>query len=178
MADDAHSGPGDVPGVDMLAFLAEGFFPTHALRPTDAPFEAAMRSAVDRSCEASARDDIIARLAQTPVETEPADIRTPSRSAAGLPAIASTFRVALPKMGARKSIRTFLQVNQKDGFDCQSCAWPSPDGKRHRFEFCENGAKAMADEGMRRSSARTSSPAGPSTSWRPSRTTGSTRRAG
>jgi len=53
-------------------------------------------------------------------------------------------------MGVRKTIRTFLSVNQKDGFDCQSCAWPSPDGKRHRFEFCESGAKAMADEGMRR----------------------------
>ena len=47
-------------------------------------------------------------------------------------------------------MQTFLAVNQKSGFDCQSCAWPSPDGKRHRFEFCENGAKAIADEGMNR----------------------------
>ncbi len=150
MADDEFSGPGDVPGVDMLAFLAAGFFPTHSPRATDAAFAPAMRSAVDRCCDATARDDIAAQQAQTPIETEPARIRAGSHSAAGLPAIASTFRTALPKMGLRKTMQTFLAVNQKDGFDCQSCAWPSPDGKRHRFEFCENGAKAMADEGMRR----------------------------
>ena len=99
---------------------------------------------MDRCCEATARPDLAARQAQTPVERDPADIRSPSRAAAGLPAIASTFRTALPKMGVRKTFRTFLAVNQKEGFDCQSCAWPSPDGERHRFEFCESGAKAMA----------------------------------
>ncbi len=149
MADDFRSGPGDVPGVDTLAFLANGFFPTHSPRP-DSTFAPAVHSAVDRCCDATTRDDIAAQRAQTPIETEAASVRGGSHTAAGLPAIASTFRVALPKMGLRKSLRTFLAVNQKDGFDCQSCAWPSPDGKRHRFEFCENGAKAMADEGMHR----------------------------
>ncbi|HEY7635072.1 MAG TPA: FdhF/YdeP family oxidoreductase [Gemmatimonadales bacterium] len=148
MANDHSSGPGDVPGVDTLSFLAAGFFPTHSPRETDAPFAPAMRSAVDRCCEATLRDDLVARQAQTPIEAEPARIRSGSHSAAGLPAIASSFRMALPKMGLRKTMQTFLAVNQKDGFDCQSCAWPSPDGKRHRFEFCESGAKAMADEGM------------------------------
>jgi len=150
VANQGESGPGDVPGVDMLAFLAAGFFPTHSPRITDTPFAPAMRSAVERCCDATARDGILARQAQTPIETEPADIRSGSHSAAGLPAIASTFRTALPKMGLRKTMQSFLQVNQKDGFDCQSCAWPTPDGERHRFEFCENGAKAIADEGMRR----------------------------
>jgi molybdopterin-dependent oxidoreductase alpha subunit len=37
-------------------------------------------------------------------------------------------------------------VNQLDGFDCQGCAWPDPDNDRHAAEFCENGAKAVADE--------------------------------
>jgi anaerobic selenocysteine-containing dehydrogenase len=31
-----------------------------------------------------------------------------------------------------------------------ACAWPSPDSDRHLFEFCENGAKAVADEATRR----------------------------
>jgi molybdopterin-dependent oxidoreductase alpha subunit len=151
VADDAQSGPGEVaPDTDTLSFLAAGFFPTHAPRPTHETQPPATQSAVDRSCEATARPDLPTQQAQTPVESEPAGTNAPSRSAAGLPAIASTFRVAIPKMGFRKTIRTFLSVNQKDGFDCQSCAWPSPDGKRHRFEFCESGAKAMADEGMRR----------------------------
>ena len=149
MADDSHAGPGDVPGVDTLAFLATGLFPTHSPRP-DSSFAPAMRTAVERSCDATGRDDLAARQAQTPVETDLAHIRSGSHAAAGLPAIVSTFRVALPKMGLRKTMETFLAVNQKTGFDCQSCAWPSPDGKRHRFEFCESGAKAMADEGMNR----------------------------
>jgi len=49
-------------------------------------------------------------------------------------------------MGIVNGTRALLAVNQHDGFDCQSCAWPSPDGDRHTFEFCENGAKAVADE--------------------------------
>ena len=148
MTDDAHRGPGDMPGVDTLALLAEGFFPTHAPRSTGTAYSAATQAAVDRCCEATAVASVLAEQAQTPIETVPARTSGTSHSAAGLPAIANTFRVALPKMGISKTLRTFLQVNQKDGFDCQSCAWPSPDGKRHRFEFCENGAKAMADEGM------------------------------
>src|SRR6185436_6411985 len=32
----------------------------------------------------------------------------------------------------------------------QSCAWPSPDEDRHLAEFCENGAKAVADEATTR----------------------------
>ncbi len=49
-------------------------------------------------------------------------------------------------MGVARGVQALLAVNQADGFDCQSCAWPSPDGDRHVFEFCENGAKAVADE--------------------------------
>jgi molybdopterin-dependent oxidoreductase alpha subunit len=151
VAEDANNGPGYVPpGVDTISLLAAGFFPTHAPRPAHPPHPAATQSAVERCCEATVHPDIAAEQAQTPVEDHLADIRSPSRTAAGLPAIASTFRVALPKMGVGKTMRAFLQVNQKDGFDCQSCAWPAPDGKRHRFEFCESGAKAIADEGMNR----------------------------
>ena len=48
-------------------------------------------------------------------------------------------------MGVARSIQTLLAVNQKDGFDCPGCAWPEED-KRHIAEFCENGAKAVAEE--------------------------------
>jgi molybdopterin-dependent oxidoreductase alpha subunit len=53
-------------------------------------------------------------------------------------------------MGLTRGVRALLQVNQTNGFDCQSCAWPSPDTDRHIFEFCENGAKAVADEATKR----------------------------
>ena len=51
-------------------------------------------------------------------------------------------------MGAIKTVKTLTTVNQPDGFDCPGCAWPDP---KHAttFEFCENGAKAVADENMK-----------------------------
>ena len=41
--------------------------------------------------------------------------------------------------------RALLHANQPEGFDCPGCAWPDP---KHTssFEFCENGAKAVAWE--------------------------------
>jgi molybdopterin-dependent oxidoreductase alpha subunit len=149
MAD--HPGSGATPTDAMLlARLAEGFFPSHAPRPAAAPHSPAVVSAIARSCALGAEADRLARLAQPPAEPAPARIGPRAASAAGLPAILSTFRVVLPRMGVRDSLAALLRVNQKTGFDCQSCAWPSPDGRRHRFEFCENGAKAIASEGTDR----------------------------
>jgi formate dehydrogenase major subunit len=40
-----------------------------------------------------------------------------------------------------------LDLNQAEGFDCMSCGWPDPEpGHRHTAEFCESGAKAVAEE--------------------------------
>ncbi len=39
-----------------------------------------------------------------------------------------------------------LKINQKDGFDCPSCAWPDPDHDRHTAEFSRERAKAVASE--------------------------------
>ncbi len=66
--------------------------------------------------------------------------------ATGIPAILHSLAYGLSEMGPRRMTRAWLAVNQKVGFDCPSCAWADPDGNRHPFEFCENGAKAMADE--------------------------------
>ena len=49
-------------------------------------------------------------------------------------------------MGALRSMRTLLRMNQKEGFDCPSCAWPDPEDPSSLGEYCENGAKALADE--------------------------------
>ena len=45
-----------------------------------------------------------------------------------------------------RGARTLLKVNQSGGVDCPGCAWPEPDRERSHFEFCENGAKHIADE--------------------------------
>ncbi|MFJ9077981.1 FdhF/YdeP family oxidoreductase [Streptomyces sp. NPDC102278] len=79
-----------------------------------------------------------------PVQDAPR-IAPPGRAAAGLPAIGHTLRIAQEQMGVARTARTLLKVNQKDGFDCPGCAWPEGE-KRHTAEFCENGAKAVAEE--------------------------------
>ncbi|WP_394839233.1 FdhF/YdeP family oxidoreductase [Pendulispora rubella] len=91
-------------------------------------------------------------LGDTPAETKLAKVSVDDRckEAAGIPAIVQTMKCGLREMGVARTTRTFLNVNKVDGFDCQSCAWPSPDNKRKVFEFCENGAKAIADELTRR----------------------------
>ena len=44
---------------------------------------------------------------------------------------------------------TLLHTNQPDGFDCPGCAWPDRE-HASTFEFCENGAKAVAFEATSR----------------------------
>ncbi|WP_431959867.1 FdhF/YdeP family oxidoreductase [Actinacidiphila sp. bgisy160] len=79
-----------------------------------------------------------------PVQDAP-EVSAPQQAAAGLPAIGHTLRIAQRQMGVRRTALTLLKVNQKDGFDCPGCAWPEPE-HRHTAEFCENGAKAVAEE--------------------------------
>ncbi|MFZ6657928.1 FdhF/YdeP family oxidoreductase [Undibacterium sp. TJN19] len=55
------------------------------------------------------------------------------------------FEQGIPKKGAL----TLLSANQPDGFDCPGCAWPDAD-HTSTFEFCENGAKAVAAESTAR----------------------------
>ncbi|KEF03352.1 MULTISPECIES: FdhF/YdeP family oxidoreductase [Streptomyces] len=82
--------------------------------------------------------------ASDPIQDAP-EVTAPEHSAVGLPAIKHALRVSRQQMGVRRTALTLLRVNQKDGFDCPGCAWPEPE-HRHAAEFCENGAKAVAEE--------------------------------
>jgi len=73
----------------------------------------------------------------------------PAKAAGGIPAVMASIRHALGEAGVVRGTRLLLQLNQFDGYDCPGCAWPDPDERRGSFEFCENGAKAVADEGTR-----------------------------
>ncbi len=74
-------------------------------------------------------------------------VGVPYDHAAGVKAVAVAMGRALTEMGPTRSARALLRLNQTDGFDCMSCAWPDPDPEhRHKAEFCENGAKAVAEE--------------------------------
>ncbi|MCA1815582.1 MAG: FdhF/YdeP family oxidoreductase [Acidobacteria bacterium] len=77
----------------------------------------------------------------------------PPEVAAGWTAIYETMKFSFGGMGVRRSLKTLLRLNQKGGFDCPGCAWPEPDGERRPAEFCENGAKHVADEATTRRAA-------------------------
>ena len=84
--------------------------------------------------------------AQPPLEEKGARESSRHKIAAGFYSIYETGHFGIKEMGVQRSLKTFANLNQKDGFDCPSCAWPDPDGKRKAAEFCENGAKAVASE--------------------------------
>ena len=86
----------------------------------------------------------------TPVKEGPPKLSPPKQVAAGIPAVISTISHGFSRMGAVKSLSNLSKVNRFNGYDCPGCAWPDPDDHRTFFEFCENGAKAVADEGTRK----------------------------
>lgn len=81
-----------------------------------------------------------------PLESSKVVLNQPSKIAAGFPAVLSTMKHGFSKVGVISSISTLSRVNRFSGFDCPGCAWPDPDNHRTIAEFCENGAKAVADE--------------------------------
>jgi anaerobic selenocysteine-containing dehydrogenase len=90
-------------------------------------------------------NSLISRQAQNPIDLGKLRIGRASEEAAGIPAIWNTMVYGIGEMGPLRATKAFLKINKETGFDCQSCAWPSPE-KRKTFEFCENGAKAVSDE--------------------------------
>ena len=67
-------------------------------------------------------------------------------AAGGVPSIVAAIKAISEETGLVRGVRTLLNVNQVGGVDCPGCAWPEHDQKRSHFEFCENGAKHIADE--------------------------------
>nr|WP_316502588.1 molybdopterin dinucleotide binding domain-containing protein [Paeniglutamicibacter gangotriensis] len=78
-------------------------------------------------------------LKEDPKETDPV-VSSPKRSAVGVPSLLASIPLALNDMGPVWAAKTLLRMNQKDGFDCPSCAWPDPP-HRETAEFCGNGVQ-------------------------------------
>jgi molybdopterin-dependent oxidoreductase alpha subunit len=71
----------------------------------------------------------------------------PKKVAAGVPAVIKSLQHVFGEAGIFRGLKALNKLNTKDGFDCPSCAWPDPDDERSGIaEYCENGAKAVADE--------------------------------
>ncbi|OYN75199.1 FdhF/YdeP family oxidoreductase [Mycolicibacterium sphagni] len=70
--------------------------------------------------------------------------------AAGVKAVMVSMQRGLEQMGPVRTVATLARINQRHGFDCPGCAWPEEHGGRKLAEFCENGAKAVAEEATKR----------------------------
>ncbi|TGE09524.1 FdhF/YdeP family oxidoreductase [Hymenobacter fodinae] len=85
-------------------------------------------------------------LAQPPEELTGLQLEERAKVAAGVTAVIKSMEFSWSEGGVNRGTRGLLKMNQKDGFDCSSCAWPDPDDHRSVAEFCENGAKATASD--------------------------------
>ena len=93
----------------------------------------------------STKQTLIKSHAQPPVRQEKMQRTPASSSAGGVKAVVEALKHGMLEMGPVRTGKTLLKVNQPEGFDCPGCAWPEPK-ERSQFEFCENGAKAVAEE--------------------------------
>ncbi|HVW12169.1 MAG TPA: FdhF/YdeP family oxidoreductase [Mucilaginibacter sp.] len=85
--------------------------------------------------------------AENPEELSGLKVTEPKDWAAGIPAVYEALKDIFEEAGAVRGLKASLKMNQKGGFDCSSCAWPDPDDDRSPIaEYCENGAKALAEE--------------------------------
>ncbi|WP_027927796.1 FdhF/YdeP family oxidoreductase [Amycolatopsis benzoatilytica] len=82
------------------------------------------------------------------------EVGKPKAWAAGIPGVAVSLARGVEQMGPVRTAKTLRLLNQRSGFDCPGCAWPEPrqaDGEKRKLaEFCENGAKAVAEEATKR----------------------------
>ena len=71
------------------------------------------------------------------------DVGRRIKSAAGIPGVIHALQHAVPN----RAVLPLITMNKPGGIDCPGCAWPEP--ANHNLgivEFCENGAKAVAEE--------------------------------
>lgn len=94
------------------------------------------------------QDKIVSRkLRVKPPETFTSlEVKPRIEVAAGKIAVYESLKHGFREMGVVNSMKALLKMNQQDGFDCPSCAWPDPAHPSKVAEYCENGAKALADE--------------------------------
>ena len=85
--------------------------------------------------------------AENPEEFLDIHLGKPQVAAAGMNAVLISAKHVFSEMNVARGLKALAALNQKDGFDCPGCAWPDPDGHRSSIaEYCENGAKAIAEE--------------------------------
>jgi molybdopterin-dependent oxidoreductase alpha subunit len=85
--------------------------------------------------------------AENPAKLADLKVTKPKTWAAGIPGVVEAMKDVFEETGTVRGMHALLKMNQTGGFDCSSCAWPDPDDDRSPIaEYCENGAKALAEE--------------------------------
>ena len=85
----------------------------------------------------------ISNVNPTANEFDDPDVGRRITSAAGVPGVLHALQHAVPN----RALLPLLTMNKPGGIDCPGCAWPEPStANLGVVEFCENGAKAVAEE--------------------------------
>jgi molybdopterin-dependent oxidoreductase alpha subunit len=85
--------------------------------------------------------------AENPEDFTGIKLTEPKKVAGGVKAVFSAAKHVFGAMDIPRGLKSLANLNQKDGTDCPGCAWPDPDDERSSIaEYCENGAKAVAEE--------------------------------
>ena len=120
--------------------------------------EQAVTSDIEEQAAELDPNDPTSLQAQNPFTLGKLRIGPASEEAAGIPAIWNTMLYGIGEMGPLRSSEAFLKINHVTGFDCQSCAWPSPDKKRKIFELARTAPRLSLTSRPRSGSRRISSP--------------------
>jgi molybdopterin-dependent oxidoreductase alpha subunit len=94
-------------------------------------------------------DDLTHKLpeAENPYQLSKLKLTKVEKWAAGVPAVMAAVSDLIEDKTVLRGGKALFKMNQMGGFDCSSCAWPDPDDDRSPLgEYCENGAKALAEE--------------------------------
>jgi molybdopterin-dependent oxidoreductase alpha subunit len=99
---------------------------------------------------AEGREADLEPRAEAPPEVGQGTVGPRGETAAGPKGIRAALKHVAQETGLVRGLRTLSRVNQHGGFDCPGCAWPDPAHRSLLGEYCENGAKAVADEATTR----------------------------
>ncbi len=81
-----------------------------------------------------------------PEELTGLELTGTSNAAAGIMGVTVAMKHIAEETGLWKGLKALNKLNQRDGIDCPGCAWPEPPHRSSLGEYCENGAKAIAEE--------------------------------
>ena len=85
--------------------------------------------------------------AENPATLAKLKLTKPESIAAGMEGVFAAGKQVFKEANVFRGMKALLKLNQKGGYDCPSCAWPDPDDDRSSVaEYCESGAKAVAEE--------------------------------